>query len=101
MSFEDTIHIPSTSNDIDLMTLNFKNVLGSIFHQKRSRNNADGIDDMCLDSLPLPASVTVKGPLNVQQYYDLSGKKQKERHIIAKYYTYPSIRNKPSAFEIR
>lgn len=57
------------------MTLDFKNVLSSIFHQQKSRSNTDGIDNMCIDSLPLPASVTVKGPLNVQQYYDLSGKK--------------------------
>jgi hypothetical protein len=70
----DTVHIPSTPNDIDFMTLNFKNVLGNIFHQQKSRNNADSIDSMCIDSMPLPASVTVKGPLNVQQYYDLSGK---------------------------
>lgn len=52
------------------MTQNFKNVLGDIFYQRKSTD----INDMCLDQLPLPVSVTVKGPLNVQQYYDLSGK---------------------------
>lgn len=69
-AFLDTIHIPSTPNDVDVMTQNFKEVLSDIFYQRRNSN----IDDMCIDQLPLPASVTVKGPLNVQQYYDLSGK---------------------------
>ncbi|GAA5814037.1 hypothetical protein MFLAVUS_007527 [Mucor flavus] len=64
----DTIHIPSTPNDVDYMTQNFKNVLGDIFYQRKSTD----MNDMCLDQLPLPVSVTVKGPLNVQQYYDLS-----------------------------
>lgn len=57
-------------NDIDVMTQAFKDILGDIFQQ---RKNTD-INDMCIDQLPLPATVTVKGPLNVQQYYDLSGK---------------------------
>ena len=63
----DTIHIPSTPNDVDVITRTFKRVLSDIFHQKSANE-----DDMCLDMLPLPATVTVKGPLNVQQYYDLS-----------------------------
>lgn len=66
----DTIHIPSTPNDVDYMTQNFKSVLGDIFYQRKSTD----MNDMCLDQSPLPVSVTVKGPLNVQQYYDLSGK---------------------------
>ncbi|KAI7892992.1 mediator complex subunit 13 C-terminal-domain-containing protein [Mucor mucedo] len=64
----DVVHIPSTPSDVDYMTQNFKNVLSDIFFQRKSTD----INDMCLDQLPLPASVTVKGPLNVQQYYDLS-----------------------------
>lgn len=64
------MHIPSTPSDVDCMTQNFKSVLTDIFYQRKSSD----VNDMCLDQLPLPASVTVKGPLNVQQYYDLSGK---------------------------
>lgn len=69
----DTIHVPSTPSDVEFMNQNFKNVLGDIFYQQKKTSNSD-LDAMCIDSLPLPASVTVKGPLNVQDYYELSGK---------------------------
>jgi hypothetical protein len=66
----DAIHIPSTPNDVEHMTQRFKNALSEIFSQPKK--TTENMDDMCIDSLPLPASVSVKGPLNVQQYYDLS-----------------------------
>lgn len=67
------MHVPSTPSDVEYMNQNFKHVLGDIFYQQKNLSNSD-MDGMCIDSLPLPASVTVKGPLNVQDYYELSGK---------------------------
>lgn len=71
----DAIHIPSIPNDVEHMTQRFKNALSEIFSQPKK--TTENMDDMCIDSLPLPASVSVKGPLNVQQYYDLSGNHSK------------------------
>lgn len=68
----DAIHVPSTPSDVEFMNQNFKHVLSDIFYQQKRFSNSD-MDTMCIDSLPLPASVTVKGPLNVQDYYELSG----------------------------
>lgn len=70
----DTVHICSTLHDVDYMNQSFKNILNNIFSKK-----APDVNHMCIDQPLLPASVTVKGPLNVQQYYDLSGKKKKKR----------------------
>jgi hypothetical protein len=56
------------------MNQSFKNILNNIFTKK-----VPDVNHMCIDQPLLPASVTVKGPLNVQQYYDLSGKKKKEK----------------------
>ncbi|KAI9476551.1 MAG: mediator complex subunit 13 C-terminal-domain-containing protein [Benjaminiella poitrasii] len=70
--YGDTIHIPSTPHDVDFMMQDFKSLLCEIFDQPKKTSITEGMDDMCLEQLPLPVSVTVKGPLNVQQYYDLS-----------------------------
>lgn len=69
----DTIHVPSTPSDVEFMNQSFKHVLSDIFYQQQRPGNSD-LDAMCMDTLPLPASVTVKGPLNVQDYYELSGR---------------------------
>jgi hypothetical protein len=66
--FIDTIHTPSTPCDVDQMIKDFKNTLLDIFTQTKTNT-----DSMYIDQPPLPSSVTVKGPLNVHQYYDLSG----------------------------
>ncbi|KAI8327060.1 mediator complex subunit 13 C-terminal-domain-containing protein [Choanephora cucurbitarum] len=69
----DAIHLPSTPNDVDFMIQHFKDILGEVFHyQQQQKKQTDTIDPMCLDQLPMPSSVTVKGPLSVQQCYDLS-----------------------------
>lgn len=67
----DTIHVPSTPSDVEFMNQNFKHVLSDIFYQQQRPGHSD-LDAMCIDALPIPASVTVKGPLNVQDYYELS-----------------------------
>ncbi|KAI8978031.1 mediator complex subunit 13 C-terminal-domain-containing protein [Pilobolus umbonatus] len=65
----DTIHTPSIPHDVDCTIQEFKKLLGDIFSQQKAYSNHDGL---CLDQPLLPSSVTVKGPLNIQQYYDLS-----------------------------
>jgi hypothetical protein len=91
----DAIHIPSMPNDVDVMTQTFKDILSDIFQQ---RKNTD-INDMCIDQLPLPASVTVKGPLNVQQYYDLSGKSETNyKKSLVRLTQYITCRNKSNTF---
>ncbi|KAI8637914.1 mediator complex subunit 13 C-terminal-domain-containing protein [Parasitella parasitica] len=67
----DTIHVPSTPSDVEYMNQSFKNVLADIFNQQKKSSTSE-LDAMCIDSLPLPATLTVKGPLNVQDYYELS-----------------------------
>lgn len=79
------------------MTQNFKNVLNDIFYQQKKSSD---MNDMIIDSLPLPASVTVKGPLNVQQYYDLSGKKIIYEKEPDSHLTVCNYRNKSNTFKI-
>ncbi|CAO3698921.1 unnamed protein product [Rhizopus stolonifer] len=83
----DTIHTCSTPHDTEYMNQSFKNVLNSIFTKKDPDMNP-----MCMDQPLLPAPVTVKGPLNVQQYYDLSETSQAH----SKYGKYQVKRRRPA-----
>ena len=61
------MHVPSLASDYDKVTQEFKGVLGDLFDHTKIMT--DTMDQMSV----MPSTVAVKGPLSVQQYYDLSG----------------------------
>ncbi|KAI9253200.1 mediator complex subunit 13 C-terminal-domain-containing protein [Sporodiniella umbellata] len=83
----DSIHTCSTPHDVESMNQNFKGLLNTIF----AKNDPD-VNAMCMEPPLLPAPVTVKGPLNVQQYYDLSETSQAH----SKYGKYQVKRRRPA-----
>ncbi|KAG0190946.1 mediator of RNA polymerase II transcription subunit 13 [Apophysomyces sp. BC1034] len=64
-------HVPSLPSDRSQLIQEFKSVLSSIFDQSETLK-VDPMDILCLEQPSMPPSTRVKGPLNVQQYYDLS-----------------------------
>ncbi|CEG65179.1 hypothetical protein RMATCC62417_02014 [Rhizopus microsporus] len=85
--YGDTIHVCSTPHDAEYMNQNFKDILISLFTKKVSDLNPMGLDQPLL-----PISITVKGPLNLQQYYDLSETNQAH----SKYGKYQVKRRRPA-----
>lgn len=65
---------PSLSDEMDRLTLDFKNVLSNIFDISKPSELPE-YTHLQMDQHSLPTTITIKGPLNVQQYYELSGKK--------------------------
>ncbi|KAI9496107.1 mediator complex subunit 13 C-terminal-domain-containing protein [Zychaea mexicana] len=62
----DVMHVPSLPSDYDRVAQDFKSVLSDLFdHTKIVTDTMDQLNVM-------PSTVAVKGPLSVQQYYDLS-----------------------------
>lgn len=88
-------HVPSLSNDYHRVSQDFKDVLMGIFDRTKtstvttpdtSITNSDGM-------LPMAVStVAVKGPLSVQQYYDLSETSQAQ----SKYGKYQVRKRRPA-----
>lgn len=66
------IRFSSSPSDYDHVSQEFKNVLGEVFERKVEESNA-AEQDTGLKQPSFPGSVCVKGPLTIQQYYDLSG----------------------------
>ncbi|KAF7721033.1 mediator of RNA polymerase II transcription subunit 13 [Apophysomyces ossiformis] len=66
--YGDAMHTPSSTSDLEGITQQFKAMLINIF----SRDMGTTLDHMRMDYPPVLSTVSVKGPLNVQQYYDLS-----------------------------
>ncbi|OAD76439.1 alpha trans-inducing transcription factor [Phycomyces blakesleeanus NRRL 1555(-)] len=66
----DISHIPSLASDYTRITQSFKIILTDIFDQRKF--NQTSLYPSGMDHPALPSFVSVKGPLNVQQYYDLS-----------------------------
>ncbi|KAG0172639.1 mediator of RNA polymerase II transcription subunit 13 [Apophysomyces sp. BC1034] len=64
----DTMHAPSLTSDFEGITQQFKTMLTDIF----SRDTGASLEHMRMEYPPALSTVSVKGPLNVQQYYDLS-----------------------------
>lgn len=62
-------HVPCLPCDFDLVTRDFKTILGEIFDPPI--NTTD--EPIPLNVTDFNSSVSVNGPLNVQQYYELSG----------------------------
>jgi hypothetical protein len=55
---------------MDSLTSDFKDVLSNIF----DLNKTPEYTHLQIGQHPLPTTIGIKGPLNVQQYYELSGK---------------------------
>jgi hypothetical protein len=55
---------------MDSLTSDFKDILSNIFDLNKIAEYAD----LQIEQHPLPTTIGIKGPLNVQQYYELSGK---------------------------
>ncbi|KAI8381278.1 mediator complex subunit 13 C-terminal-domain-containing protein [Radiomyces spectabilis] len=68
----DTSHVPSLQSDFDRITQDFKHALLEIFDQHHKTTLSASMDTLSIGHASLPGSVSVKGPLNVQQYYDLA-----------------------------
>ncbi|KAG2227271.1 hypothetical protein INT45_008515 [Circinella minor] len=82
----DVMHVPSMTSDYDKVTQEFRGVLGDLFdHTKIMTDNMDQMGVM-------PSTVTVKGPLSVQQYYDLSETSQAQ----TKYGKYQVKKRRPA-----
>ncbi|KAF7725867.1 mediator of RNA polymerase II transcription subunit 13 [Apophysomyces ossiformis] len=64
-------HAPSLPNDCKQVAQEFKMTLSSIFDQNEA-SDRDPMDILCLDQSSVSPSSRIKGPLNVQQYYDLA-----------------------------
>ncbi|CAO3637830.1 unnamed protein product [Cunninghamella blakesleeana] len=67
-----TTHVPCLPCDFDLVTRDFKSILGEIFDPPT--NTSD--EPIPLNVTDFNSSVSVNGPLNVQQYYELSESNQ-------------------------
>lgn len=66
------MYFSSSPNDYDQVSLEFKNILGEVFERKLEESGATE-QGTGLKQPAFPGSVVVKGPLTIQQYYDLSG----------------------------
>ncbi|KAI9252879.1 mediator complex subunit 13 C-terminal-domain-containing protein [Phascolomyces articulosus] len=82
----DVTHVPSLPSDYDKVTQEFKNILGDLFDH--SKIVTDSMDQMNV----MPSTVAVKGPLSVQQYYDLSETSQAQ----TKYGKYQVKKRRPA-----
>jgi hypothetical protein len=65
-----TSHVPCLPCDFDRVTQDFKSILNDIFDPKTTATD----EPLPLNVTDFTSSVSVNGPLNVQQYYELSGK---------------------------
>lgn len=75
-------HMPTLQADVFNMTTEFRDILQDIFIEAVDENEASGMDLITTpDALepvsyphgPLLGKVGIKGPLNIQEYYDLNG----------------------------
>ncbi|KAI9305769.1 mediator complex subunit 13 C-terminal-domain-containing protein [Cunninghamella echinulata] len=67
-----TTHVPCLPCDFDLVTQDFKSILGDIFDPPTDTTD----EPLPLNVTDFNSSVSVNGPLNVQQYYELSESNQ-------------------------
>ncbi|GAB5587738.1 mediator of RNA polymerase II transcription subunit 13 [Umbelopsis nana] len=81
---------PSLSDEMDRLTLDFKNVLSNIFDINKTSELPE-YTHLQMDQHSLPTTITIKGPLNVQQYYELSDTTQTQ----SKYGKYQVKKRKP------
>jgi hypothetical protein len=66
-------HVPSLQADVSKLTLDFKELLKEIFVQKPDDDATQPVEPVAfLNDSPL-GKVSVNGPLNIQQYYNLNG----------------------------
>lgn len=74
-------HVPSLQADVFNMTNDFKSILQDIFIEPFDMNNTtnsmetlpDALEPVSYPNGPLLGKVDIKGPLNIQEYYDLNG----------------------------
>ncbi|KAI8149233.1 mediator complex subunit 13 C-terminal-domain-containing protein [Fennellomyces sp. T-0311] len=85
----DVTHVPSLGNDYDKVAQEFRNVLVDLFDYKVD-TDSNNVDQMSIPSMP--STVAVKGPLSVQQYYDLSETSQAQ----TKYGKYQVKKRRPA-----
>lgn len=64
--------VPSLSDEMDRLTLDFKEVLSNIFDINKASDLPE-YTHLQIGQHSLPTTISIKGPLNVQQYYELSG----------------------------
>ncbi|KAI9287343.1 mediator complex subunit 13 C-terminal-domain-containing protein [Umbelopsis sp. AD052] len=79
--------VPSLSDEMDSLTSDFKDVLSNIF----DFNKTPEYTHLQIGQHPLPTTIGIKGPLNVQQYYELSDTTQTQ----SKYGKYQVKKRKP------
>ncbi|CAM0138057.1 mediator of RNA polymerase II transcription subunit 13 [Umbelopsis sp. WA50703] len=84
------LSVPSLSDESDHLILDFKEMLNSIFDINSTSDNPE-YTHLQIGQHALPTTISIKGPLNVQQYYELSDTTQTQ----SKYGKYQVKKRKP------
>ncbi|KAI7864024.1 mediator complex subunit 13 C-terminal-domain-containing protein [Spinellus fusiger] len=86
----DVAHVPSLSNDVIHVMQSFKSSLIDVFDKSKLQKNY--LYPSNLEHLPQSNAIVVRGPLNIQQYYDLSETSQSH----SKYGKYQIKKRRPA-----
>ncbi|KAG2176202.1 hypothetical protein INT43_005436, partial [Umbelopsis isabellina] len=84
------LSVPALSDESDHLILDFKDMLNSIFDVNNTSDNPE-YTHLQIGQHTLPTAVSIKGPLNIQQYYELSDTTQTQ----SKYGKYQVKKRKP------